>query len=36
MLNLIQYMMIDEMDKVDFGDIVLLKFPFTDGQQFKK
>ncbi len=25
-----------QVDKVDFGDIVLLKFPFTDGQQFKK
>lgn len=24
------------MDKINFGDIVLLKFPFTDGIQFKK
>ena len=25
-----------KMDEVAFGDVVLLKFPFTDGQQFKK
>lgn len=24
------------MDKLNFGDIVLLKFPFTDGKTFKK
>jgi mRNA interferase MazF len=24
------------MDKLYFGDIVLLKFPFTDGKTFKK
>ncbi len=24
------------MDKLDFGDIVLLKFPFTDTKTFKK
>lgn len=24
------------MDKLKFGDIVLLKFPFTDGKSFKK
>ena len=24
------------MDKLNFGDIVLLKFPFTDGKSFKK
>jgi mRNA interferase MazF len=24
------------MDELKFGDIVLLKFPFTDGQSFKK
>jgi mRNA interferase MazF len=24
------------MDKLSFGDIVLLKFPYTDGQTFKK
>jgi mRNA interferase MazF len=24
------------MDKWNFGDIVLLKFPFTDGKSFKK
>lgn len=24
------------MDKYSFGDIVLLKFPFTDGQSFKR
>lgn len=24
------------MDKLDFGDIVLLRFPFTDGKAFKK
>ena len=24
------------MDKLNFGDIVLLKFPFTDGKSYKK
>jgi mRNA interferase MazF len=24
------------MDKLDFGDIVLLKFPFTDGKSYKR
>lgn len=24
------------MDKLNFGDIVLLKFPFTDGKTFKR
>lgn len=24
------------MDKLNFGDIVLLKFPFTDGRNFKR
>ena len=24
------------MDKLNFGDIVLLKFPFTDGETFKR
>lgn len=24
------------MDKLKFGDIVLLNFPFTDGKTFKK
>jgi mRNA interferase MazF len=24
------------MDKLNFGDIVLLKFPFTDGKSYKR
>lgn len=24
------------MDKLNFGDVVLLRFPFTDGQTFKR
>jgi hypothetical protein len=24
------------MDKLNFGDIVLLKFPFTDGKTYKR
>ena len=35
-LILIQYMTSFLMEKFSFGDIVLLKFPFTDGQSFKR
>jgi len=28
--------MITNSDELFFGDIILLKFPFTDGKQFKK
>ncbi len=32
---LIQFMTIIKMDKLNFGDIVLLRFPFTDGNTYK-
>ena len=36
MLILIQFMTIINMNKLNFGDIVLLRFPFTDGKTFKR
>lgn len=36
MLNPIQSMTIDKMSNLKFGDIVLLKFPYTDETSFKR